>query len=99
MEFSQFEVEQRRLMILSILAKDADYEVNEDMLIAALTAVGLAVAADALRADLQHLKMQVCITTREVGDLWIIKLTRRGGDVAAGRAQAIGVARPRPGSV
>jgi hypothetical protein len=98
-DFADFEAEQRRLMILQILAKDSDYEVNEDMLLAALEAVGLAVSAEDLRNDLYTLKMEVCIMVREVGSLWIIKLTKRGHDVSRGLISAQGVAKPRPGSV
>jgi hypothetical protein len=99
MNLAEFETEQRRLAILRVLAGDRDFEANEDLLRAAMEQVGLAVAADDLRADLQHLRSQVCVTCREVGDLWVVKITQRGWDVSRGLISATGVAKPRPGSV
>jgi len=90
--------EDRRLTILQALAEDSDGEINEDLLSRVLDEMGRGASADAIRADLMHLKMQVCVMTREAGDLWIAKITRHGCDVALGKAQARGVARPTPWS-
>lgn len=90
--------EERRLTILQALAEDTDGEINEDLLSRVLDEMGRGASADAIRADLMYLKMQVCVTIRETGDLWIAKITRHGYDVALAKAQVRGVARPAPWS-
>lgn len=96
-DYTEFEAKERRLALLKLLAADADYEQNEDLLAAGLEAYGLKVDPDELRRDLDLLQREVCITIRTAGDYWIAKLTRRGGSVAKGLAPAQGVARPQPG--
>jgi len=94
--FAQYETHRARLALVELLQQDADYEVNEAVLQSALQSVGHALSTDALRTQCEWLCEQELVTTRSISDLLIIKLTRRGEDVALGRAQVPGVARPRP---
>jgi len=50
-----------------------------------------------LRADLAWLAEQGLVTIEEVATVMIATVTRRGGDVAFGRAVVPGVRRPEPG--
>lgn len=96
--FQAFERRHQRLAILQLLAEDAGYAHNDAVLQAGLAALGHAVSADALRGQLAWLAEQDLVTVREVGELQVARLTRRGADAAAGRAAVPGVARPGPGA-
>lgn len=88
--------EDRRLVLLRLLADGDDYAANVFLLQAALPGFGHSVSEDVLRGDLAWLAEQGLITTSEPGGVLLAKLTRRGDDVAAGRARVPGVKRPRP---
>lgn len=98
--FADLQREDRRLCVLRFLAEDSDYKLNDSMLDDALTAIGHAVSRDALRADLHWLAEQGLVTNEQLmaGRVWVVTLTGRGADVAAGRATHPGVKRPRPGA-
>lgn len=97
MSFANYELEDQRLRILEVLAQDGAYSHNETVIHRALAALGHQVSADALHTQLAWLAEQGLVTTEEVGTLLVATLTRRGDDVANGRAKVPGVARPRPG--
>ncbi|MDT8428505.1 MAG: ArsR family transcriptional regulator [Pseudomonadales bacterium] len=86
-----------RLDILRALECDAGYAHNEYVLRELLRCVGHDVSADRLRVDLAWLAEQGLITLVSQGDIQVARLNDRGQDVAAGRAQIPGVARPGPG--
>lgn len=94
--FQAFERRHQRLAILQLLAEDAAYAHNDAVLQAGLAALGHTVSGDALRTQLAWLAEQGLVTVREVGELQVARLTRRGADAAAGRAEVPGVARPGP---
>ena len=95
--FSQFEQPHLRLAVLQILAEDAGYSANEGMLSAALKWIGHGISRDRLRTELAWLAEQDLVRVEDVCGLRVARLTQRGEDVARGRAQVPGVARPGPG--
>lgn len=86
-----------RLRILQLLSADSDYAANEDVLQSALELAGHDIGIDKLRTEVAWLVEQGLATTERLAVLNIVKLTRRGVDVAHGRANVPGVARPAPG--
>ena len=98
MSFHDFETEGRRLAILRILSRRNEYTTNEYSLNDELSgAYAHNVRRDRLHGDLAWLEEQELVIIQHPRAGWIATLTSRGGDVAAGRAQVPGVARPRPG--
>lgn len=97
--FAEYETQRARLAILNVLQQDPDYEINEAVLQAALATVGHALSTDALRTQCAWLAEQQLVLTRHLSDadVLVVRLTRRGEDVALARAHVPGVARPRPG--
>jgi len=88
--------EDRRLMILRLLAEDPGYQLNVFVLRPALEAVGHTVSHDKVETDLAWLDEQGLVTVGEASGVTVGKLTPRGADVAAGRASTPGVKRPEP---
>ena len=87
----------QRLAILQVLEGDPDYSHNDHILTGALARLGHAVSIDKLRTELQWLEEQGLLTVdKALVGVWVAKLTRRGEDVALGRARVEGVARPGP---
>lgn len=98
MVYEDFETEGRRLAILRILSRRNEYTTNEYSLADELAgAYAHRVSSDRLHTDLSWLEEQGLVITQAPRAGWIVTLTTRGGDVAAGRAHVSGVARPRPG--
>ncbi len=81
--------ERRRRVILHIL--DAA-RANESILQTALDRVGLATSRDGVRTSLSWLAEQGLVHVEDVDGLTVAALTRRGLDVAEGRARVPGVA-------
>ncbi|WNL39837.1 ArsR family transcriptional regulator [Halomonas sp. PAMB 3232] len=99
MSFQDYETEGRRLGILRILARRNQFTTNEYSLNDELTgAYAHHVSRDRLHSDLAWLDEQGLVITQQPRAGWVITLTSRGDDVAAGLAQVPGVARPRPGA-
>lgn len=89
---------EQRLAICELLEQDPDYSHNEQVLKRAMDMYGHNVGTDLLRNHVTWLEEQglVTIDKTTLPNLWIIKVTARGQDVALGRTQIPGVARPRP---
>lgn len=96
MSYSDIVIADIRLVILQALAQDADYAQNEYVIDGLLGKLGHSVSGDLLRAQLSWLHEQGLVAIDALTDVWVIKLTRRGMDVAIGRAHTPGVRRPRP---
>jgi len=96
MSFDNLLTEDRRLMILRLMAESPDYQLNVYVLRPALDAVGHTVSHDRLAADLAWLAEQGLVTVGKAADVTVGKLTARGADVASGRATIPGVKRPEP---
>ena len=96
MSFQQHVIKDRRLTLLLLLHKSAGYEANEHLLRAALDEFGHAATQDQVRGDLAWLAEQELITVQETAGIRIAVLTKRGADVATGRATVPGVKKPTP---
>ncbi len=88
--------EDRRLAELALLADSTGYAAGGPMLQLALGGLGHTVALETVSSDLAWLRDSGLIELSNVAGVWIAKLTGRGLDVAKGRTQVPGVARPRP---
>ena len=96
MAFEQFEQEDRRLVILRLLAEDADYRVNSSILQQGIDLYGHSVSRDRLHTDLNWLAEQDLVTLEKIDSVMVVTLSQRGLDVANGRAVVPGVKRPGP---
>lgn len=95
-KFEKLILQDIRLLVLQVLNEDADYQHNEHILKSALRALGHNISADKLRTELAWLAEQGLVSTDEVANLLVAKLTRRGRDAAIGAVVLPGVARPVP---
>lgn len=94
--FAAIVAENRRLEILRALEQDADYSLNDALILQVLAMVGLAASGDLIRTDLAWLEEQGLVTLERLPGLLVVKATQRGVDAAKGLARVPGVARPRP---
>ena len=89
--------EDRRLCILSLLSAQPDYQLNNGLLVRSLQSLGHGVSHDAMNGLLAWLEEQGLVTVEPINSgLKIVRITRRGLDVAEGRALVPGVRRPDP---
>lgn len=95
MSYSKIIAADQRRALLDALEQDLDYAHNEYVLQSALQMVGHGISADKLRTELRWLEEQGLVEIENSDDIWVIKLTRRGEDVALGNAKVEGVARRR----
>jgi len=95
-EFMRLQDENRRCAFLRFLADDADYSMNTSLLQAALQAIGHGVSRDKVNADAVWLEEQGLVGREVLGPIIVVKITRRGIDVAAGHVTVPGVQRPGP---
>ena len=93
-DFSTHLTEDRRLVVLRVLAESAGYTANEYILQQMLEQFGHVASIDRSRADLAWLHEQQLLTVSQVADVHIARITARGQDVAAGRTVVPGVKRP-----
>ena len=93
-DFSTHLTEDRRLVVLRVLAESAGYTANEYILQQMLEQFGHVASIDRIRADLAWLRAQQLLTVSQVADVHIARITARGQDVAAGRTVVPGVKRP-----
>ncbi len=88
----------RRLRILTLLAQQPDYAINEAVLKLGIAEYGHGISQDAMRTDLAWLQEQEMIHITIVGtDVQVATITARGVDVAEGTAHIPGIKHPRPG--
>lgn len=97
MKFSDFQEQDRRLVLLRALEHAAQYRANAYLLRRFCEAVGHTVSTDRLAADLAWLAEQGLLDLGEAQGVQVATLKARGLDVATGRAQVPGVQRPQPG--
>ena len=93
-DFSTHLTEDRRLVVLRVLAESSGYTANEYILKQMLEQFGHVVSSDRVRTDLAWMHEQQLLTVRQVADVHIARITARGQDVAAGRTVVPGVKRP-----
>lgn len=97
MRFDEFQTQDRRLVILKGLESAAQYKANGFLLRRYCEALGHVVSADQIATDLAWLAEQGLMTL-DGAQVSVATLTTRGLDVATGRANVPGVARPQPGA-
>lgn len=85
----------RRLVILRLLAEDLDHKLNTSVLQDALDLVGHGCSRDCVETECAWLEEQGLTVVEPVGNVKVVRLTGRGQDVAEGRATVPGVKRPR----
>ena len=95
-KYANFLSEDRRLVILRILAEMPTYRANSSVLHTVLFEWGHEPSRDLVKTELRWLEEQQLVSLDDVGDgaVLLAKLTERGADVAAGRARCDGVKRP-----
>jgi hypothetical protein len=98
MTFAERIAHDRRAVILRLLERTPGYSVNETLLDFALEDFGHRTSHDQVRADLAWLAEQELVAIEEIGNVLIATATRRGLDVARGKAIVPGVRRPGPKS-
>ncbi len=96
MTFAERIAQDRRLVILRLLERTSGYSANESLLDLALEDFGHRSSGDQVRGDLAWLAEQQLVITEEIGGITIAIATRRGLDVARGKAIVPGVRRPAP---
>jgi len=96
--FDKWQTEDRRLVILIILAKSEGYCCNEILMEQLLEQRGHVVSSDRLRTDLGWLQEQGLIKVKDIEDMQIATVNRRGIEVSQGRVEVAGVKRPLPGA-
>jgi cell division FtsZ-interacting protein ZapD len=93
-DYNAFLAEDRRLVILRVLADLPGYRSNSFLLHTLLGQWGHAPSADQVKGDLTWLQEQSLVSLDNVDGVYIAALSTRGADVAAGRAVVPGVKRP-----
>lgn len=83
-----------RLVVLRLLADMPAYRANSSVLTIALDRFGHTASRDQIRTEIQWLAEQGLLTVEDIGAVLVATITERGADVARGRAQVPGVARP-----
>lgn len=96
MNYAEFQTADRRLVILRALESAAQYRANAYLLRRYCDSVGHAVSADRMEADLSWLAEQGLVDRTVSQGVTVVTATSRGLDVASGRAECPGVARPQP---
>ncbi len=99
MNIQQAQTEDLRRSILTLLAYDNDYRLNQDLIGMALDANGKSVTADSLSNQVLWLQEQGFVTTENLGRLRVVTLTDRGLEVAKGKARAHGIRDLRPSEI
>lgn len=92
--FSDYMRRDIRLVVLRILADMPAYRANSSVLTVALDRFGHATSRDQVKTELHWLAEQGLLTVEDIGAVLVATITERGSDVARGRAQVPGVARP-----
>jgi Fe2+ or Zn2+ uptake regulation protein len=95
--YAEVLTEDRRLVLLKLLAESTGYKATGYVLQPALESLGHVASMDAIRTDLAWLAEQGLVRLEEVGGVVIATITARGIDVGAGRATVPGVKKPLPG--
>lgn len=89
--------EDRRLVLLRLLAEQLGYRANSSVLHAGLQHLAVAASRDDVLTDLHWLKDQALVRLQEpVEGVLTVELSARGHDVAQGATVVPGVSRPSP---
>ncbi|MFQ5774021.1 MAG: ArsR family transcriptional regulator [Kiloniellaceae bacterium] len=97
MDYAAHVREHIRITVLRLLANGGGgYAANESVLSDAVNRFGFNVGRDLVRTEIAWLAEQGLVTSEAVEGLLVATLTKRGLDVAVGRASVPGVRRPGP---
>ncbi len=87
----------RRIIILQFLQGDNDYSLNNGMLQKVLIEFGHGVSLEDTNKEITWLEEKGLVTVETLSKtMTLVKLTRKGLDVAEGHARIDGVERPAP---
>lgn len=95
-DFQETLAQDRRLVILRVLAESTAFACNEYALGTMCAALGHTVGHERLRQDLAWLQDAGLLCVGTTAGVQIPRLNARGAEVAAGTVHMPGVARPRP---
>jgi hypothetical protein len=95
----EFKAEYRRWVILKMLTEMPDNKANSDILQLALVDSGYKASYAAVLEDLTFFEQHKLVALDTAGDLQVAELTRRGGDVVAGREDIDGIRMPLSGKI
>ncbi|OSQ45550.1 hypothetical protein [Thalassospira sp. MCCC 1A01428] len=99
MSYRDFVAEKRRLTILRYLAEENGYSANDSVMHSVVEHFGFGCSRDMVRGDYAWLRDMGMVTVDEISTtVHAATITQRGLDVAAGRVQVAGIARPGPGA-
>jgi hypothetical protein len=94
---SQRLIEERRLVLLQILARLPTYSANADVLYCEIEECAVPGTYDEMMDDLRWLARAHCLTLETIAmKVTVATLTQGGQEVATGRNVIEGVMRPRP---
>lgn len=96
MKYADLVAADRRLSILLVLAESDGYRCNAFLLQSLLAAYGHDVSLALLATELAWLAELGLVGVEELAGVSVAGLSKRGADVAAGRAAVPGVKRPAP---
>lgn len=96
MSFREVQTEDRRLTLLKCLEAATAYKAAQFVLGRYCEQFAHIVSQDQIKTDLAWLREQGLVTIEQPEGVYVATLTARGLDVATGRAQQPGVARPQP---
>lgn len=96
MSFQEFLREERRLVILRLLADMPGYQANSSVLAGQLDRIGVPSTRDQVNTELDWLAEQGLIRVESLDFVRLATITSRGAEVAAGKALVTGVKRPSP---
>lgn len=86
--------EDRRLVLLRLLADLPGYRSNSSVLTSLLDGFGHTVSRDYVKTQLHWLDEQGLVAVADLDGLKLVTLTERGHDIARGLSTVPGVARP-----
>ena len=95
--YQRYLTEDRRLVILRVLAGVPGYSANSSILGDVLERYAHQPSRDQIHGDLAWLADQDLVTVEAVGSVHVATLTQRGLDVSQGRSHCPGVKQPGPG--
>ena len=86
----------QRLAILMALKEDPDHLLSDELLQRMLQTLGFAASLDAVRDHVSWLARRTLVSSRQLGEMQVVTLTRRGEDAAGAMLRIEGVAASLP---
>lgn len=97
--YSAFNAEYHRYVVLRFLSECPDGRANDDITQTSLVDAGYEISHDDVLEAFRWLADQRLVLLRELDPFLLATLTRRGGDVVAGRTPLAGVRKPLSGII